>query len=273
MDRRKIYSTTYKNPRVFSDRKKVIKSRQRFSIIKKIIKLLFLIAIILGINMLLNNDYLKIKNIKISGEINFAKNVEEIIKKELEGPRLIIYKNNNLILFNSPKAKNDILGEIKEIKYLTIRKKFPDSLEITIKEKKPKIGWVTANKNFLIDEDGFILKETNDFKGLPVVKDISNLPVSNDKKVTYPNFISFIEDATEKLKNLKLDYDYIEIKETTFIVNIIAKEGFRMIFDSTKDLNGQVSKLEEALKQIGEQRKNLDYIDLTIKNKAIYKFK
>lgn len=272
MNRRRAYSRVYRNPKVFNARERK-RSKRRSGFLRKLTKILFLIALIAGLYIFLTTDYLAIKNVRIKGTVTFPSRIEEIAKKELEKPRFLLFKNNNFFLLNSSRLKNAITKEIKEIKSVTITRKFPDSIEVSITEKKAKLGWETGNKRFLLDEDGFVLKETENFENLPFVKDSSNLPVSNDKRVVYPNFVKFIEELNLKIKNLNINVEYIEIKETTFIINVITKEGFRLVFDTTKTLEDQIKKLEETLKQIGEQRKNLEYIDLTAKNKSIYKFK
>lgn len=272
MDRRKAYSRIYKSPRVFSQRKKA-KARQGIHFLKIALRIILLIITITALNLLLTTDYLKIKNIKIKNNSNFSVKVEEIAKNELDKSRFLIYKNNNFILFSSSQLKNKTLKEIKEIKSISIKRKFPNTIEISFNEKLARIGWETGGKKYLLDEDGYLLKETDKFENIPSVTDISNLPLSSDKKVVYPNFIKFIEDLWNKIANFKLNIERIEIKETTFIVNVFAKQGFRLVFDTTRNLDDQLKKLEETLKQIGEQSKNLDYIDLTVKNKSIYKFK
>jgi hypothetical protein len=106
-----------------------------------------------------------------------------------------------------------------------------------------------------------------------IIKDTSNLPISDNKQVVYSNFIQFVENIFPKISNMGLNIDNTEVRETTFIIDVITKEGVKIIFDTTKGSDGQINKLAETLKQVGEQKKNLDYIDLTVNNKSIYKFK
>lgn len=273
MDRRRVYLKNYRNPKVFSTRNRKIRDRRRSGLLKKALRVFILIVVLLGINFLLSSDYFEIKNINIKGDMNFAEKVKELTKAELGKNRFLLFKNNNFFLFDGSKLKSLAEDEVKEIKSLGISRNFPSSIEISIKEKKAKLGWETEGKRFLIDDEGYILKEAEAFDGLLIVKDISNLPVSLDKKVVYPSFINFVENLSNKLGELNITSEYIEVKETTFIINIATKEGFRLVFDTTKGLNDQIAKLEETLKQVGEQKNNLEYIDLTVKNKAIYKFK
>jgi len=275
MIKRRAYSTTYKNPRVFSSPRRRAREKNSSGLLKKILVFLFLILLLIAINALLTIDYFKIKNIKVQGDPGFSKAVEEITKQELDKPRLFVYKNNNFLIFSASGLQKAVLDKIKEIKYITIKRSFPDTLDISIKEKKAKVGWETEERKFLIDDEGLVLKEVNNFDNLSVmvIKDTSNLPISDNKQVVYSNFIQFVENISNKINNTGISVDHMEVKETTFIIDVVTKEGVKIIFDTTKDSDGQINKLAETLKQVGEQKKNLDYIDLTVNNKSIYKFK
>lgn len=275
MIKRRAYSTTYRNPGVFSSPRRRTKERKDSGLLRKILAFLLLILILIAINALLTTDYFKIKNIKVQGDLGFSKAVEEITKQELDKPRLFVYKNNNFLIFSASGIQKAVLDKIKEIKHITIKRSFPDTLDISIKEKKAKVGWETGERKFLIDDEGLVLKEVNNFDNLSVmiIKDTSNLPISDNKQVVYSNFIQFVENISNKINNTSISVDHMEVKETTFIIDVITKEGVKIIFDTTKGSDGQINKLAETLKQVGEQKKDLDYIDLTVNNKSIYKFK
>ncbi len=274
--KRKTYLKRYRNPKIFStSRQAKVRNRKTPQLLSGIFKILLIFILLWGINTLLTSDYFKIKNVKVRGDQDFISKVEELTKDELSKPSLFLFKSDNFFLFNPNKMKDEITSKIRDIKYVTINKRIPNSLDIEIKERKAKIAWITNNKKYLVDEDGFMIKEVENFSDIPMVLDISNLPVKDNTRLIHPNFISFIDDLPKSFKNINLgvDIDHYEIKETTFIINIVTKQGFKISFDTTKGLNGQFSKLEGTLKQLGEQKNNLDYIDLTIENKAIYKFK
>ncbi|OIP22253.1 hypothetical protein COX95_02320 [bacterium CG_4_10_14_0_2_um_filter_33_32] len=272
MEKRKVYNKVYRNPKVFSQRKK-IRTGKISIFLKKVVIFLIIIIISFLIIYLFKSDYLKIKNIKISGDGEFQQKVDTYIKEELQRNKLFIFNNDNIILFNSREAENNIQKRIKEIKSISITKKIPNAIEVIFRCKKASIVWETKDKKYLIDGEGFVIKEIDNNNDLITIKDESNLPIGNDDRVVYPNFVSFVENLTNRLKGLSINIDYISIKETTFILNIHTKESISLILDTTKSLDDQINKLSETLKQLESKKNNIEYIDLTIKNKTIYKLK
>jgi cell division septal protein FtsQ len=228
---------------------------------------------VFGINYLFTNDYLRIKNIRIVGDNTFQSQIIEVAQKELDKSRLLIFKNNNFLLMNKNSIEEEIKSQIPEVKEIIITKKFSDSIELKITERQASIGWQVRDKRYLLDGDGYLLKETDTFDGYVAVKDNSEIEVSKDKRIVYPNFIHFVKDMSDKFTSLKIGVKSIEISETTFIIDVFTQDGYKIVLNTTKSLSEQISKLEEALKYIGDSISKLDYIDLTVKNKAVYKYK
>jgi cell division septal protein FtsQ len=271
--KRKVYTSRYKNPRIISSRGKSERRKESPRILKRIIRFAILILIVFGINYLFTNDYLRIKNIRIVGDNTFQSQIIEVAQKELDKSRLLIFKNNNFLLMNKNSIEEEIKSQIPEVKEIIITKKFSDSIELKITERQASIGWQVRDKRYLLDGDGYLLKETDTFDGYVAVKDNSEIEVSKDKRIVYPNFIHFVKDMSDKFTSLKIGVKSIEISETTFIIDVFTQDGYKIVLNTTKSLSEQISKLEEALKYIGDSISKLDYIDLTVKNKAVYKYK
>lgn len=270
--KRKAYTKSYRNPKIISSREGS-RRKESSGLLKKFLAITLLIFITAGLNYLFTNDYLRIKHIKVSGDNAFEEEIKNITEEVLNESRFLLFKKNNYLLLKKDDLAERIKSKIPEVKEISIHKKFPDIIELNIQERQAAIGWETQEKKYFLDEDGYILKETNDFEGLLVVKDTSNLSIDQENRVVYPNFIYFVKDMSEKLKKLKINIKTAEISETTFILSIYTPDEYKIMFNTTKSLSEQLSKLEEALEYIGESKNKLDYIDLTISNKAVYKFK
>jgi len=274
MNKRYNKARLYKNPRIITaSRKKARKDNNIMVFFKRLFRLAILVLFLFLLNYLFSNDYLRIKNINQTGDITFEQKILEVTEKKLNENKLLIFKNSNYFLFKSDNLVKDIKSEIPEIKDITIKKKFPDKLEIKVSERKASIGWQTDDKKYSLDEDGFILKEIDNFDGLLYIKDLSNLPINQSDRVVYQNFIQFVKDVYKKLNETDIKIDHMEIKETTFVLTVVSNKGLNIIFDTTSSLTEQFSKLQQAKTSIGQDLSRVLYIDLTVKNKAIYKFK
>ncbi len=177
---------------------KKIKSREkpfkkRISQIKKIIKysaLLLLLMIFIFIAIKIFDFFTKsplfsLKEIKI--------NVESQRTKEILSEILNNYKSKNLLLLNTYKIKEQI-EKLPEVKEVIIKKEFPSSVRVEIKERIPFI-MLKNHKYFLIDKEGYIIKTSyRKFKvDVPIVffngGDIFNLlPVEELKKFINSNY-------------------------------------------------------------------------------------
>ncbi|NTU69641.1 hypothetical protein HGB13_02315, partial [bacterium] len=169
--------------------------------------------------------------------------------------------------------ENSIKNTIPEIKSVTAKKKFPDKLEIETTLHEATIGWETQNKKYLLNEEGYILKETDNLDGFLTVKDATNLPLENNNQVVYANFINFCKQVNDKTASMGIKIQYLEIKETTFIVNAYTEGGYRIIFNTTKSIEDQITKLTETVNFLAGNINKLEYVDVTVKNKAVYKLR
>lgn len=274
MRKRKVYSSRISNSKILDTRRRHKRKDNNLAAnFKKFLKLLSITVILVGIYFIFNNDYLKIKNIEIKTNNDFTEEIKEIVNNHLKTNKFFIIPNSNFITLNTNDLEELIKKEVPEIKSIKVKKRLPDKLEIENTLHEATIGWETQEKRYLLNEEGYILKETDKLDGFVYVKDSTNLPLDKNKQVVYPNFITFIKQINDKLTNISIKISYLEIKETTFMINCYTDNGFKIIFNTTKSIEDQISKLTEAINFLGGNIKSLDYIDVTVKNKAIYKLK
>jgi cell division septal protein FtsQ len=273
MKKRRLYSSRLNSPKILNTRKRYQKENKLASSFKNLFKITIIILIIFGISFLFNNDYLKIREINIKTKDDFSVKIQEIINSNLQKNTFMILPNSNFIILNTNKIEEQIKNDIPEIKNIKINKKFPNKLEVENSLHEATIGWETQDKKYLLNEDGYILKETDNFEGFLFVKDSTNLPLKKDERVVYPNFITFSKQINEKVSQLSIKIQHLEIKETTFMINCYTVNGYKIIFNTTKSIEDQINKLTETINFLEGNIKKLDYVDVTVKNKAIYKLK
>lgn len=270
--RRIDYSTKFfKNPAVRKKNKKKIKYYLLF----------FIIFIIFLINYtVFFSSFLKIKNVKINGNIDNSNSI------------LSLFTNKNILFLNIESIKNNLLGSLP-IEEINIEKNYPDTISINIKEVQPELIWITKNKGYFIDSYGKaysdvsgntietsnlenynILRHKFIYNNIPIVYDKNNSLISLNKIFLTTEYISFIKKVYEDLnKKLNLNIIYYGISMNEYTLEATTSENWKIYFSFQDSVDKQLERLALVLKnQKGDGiDKIVNYIDLRYGDKVFYK--
>lgn len=271
---RKTTVPVYRNPMFprYNWKEKILKRGNFFC--------LLIILILAGlVYLIFYSPIFRITKIEVSGLQNIPRDYleDKIIKWQLEQRRFLIFKQDNLFFFSKSWLRRNI-----ESKYaldeLKVSKKLFHTLEVNVKEKLPKLVWVTQDKYFYIEINGTISSETNKDKlisNLPIVHDGENKSVSIGETLISDKIVDFIDKLNNKLrKQTKIsinNYVFPERKSTQ--VNAITNEGWSIYFEANHDLDTQIKNLQDALDKKIKNTKSLEYIDLRVENRVYFKNK
>lgn len=175
-----------------------------------------------------------------------------------------IKKGESLLSFSSEEICNRMLKS-PWIKSVSIKKIFPDTLLMTIKESEP-FALLEMNEHlFLIDDQGNLLEEIKD-KSVPFLPVITGDPFKDRQSLK--EAINLANAMNQK--GLSTQREHIEIKAykpneiTAVIDGLVVKIGEGQYEDKIDKL----LKLEEDIKKMGL---NVDYIDLRFSGRAFVK--
>jgi len=216
-----------------------------------ILSLLFLLSFAW---LLFKTDYFQIKEITIVGEKKLSNSIQGVLGENL-----------NFFLFNSSYISQKIRESFPKIGEIQIQKKFPNSVLITIIEKKA-IGVVCSkeklDKCFLLASDGTILGRARREKNLLKFLILSGEEIRIGDTVIEKNIMEDFIFLQEDLKNIKISIKEVEV----FLHELIIKtgNGFKIYFSKDNNFRFQAEVLINVLrKTISEnERKELKYIDL-----------
>lgn len=167
-----------------SYRKRHIKSRvhkikPKKSIFKRLwfwIFLLFLLIVLSIFYFFLFYSGIQIKNIIISGNEKVAsKDIENLISDDINNKILSIgnweVDSKSIFLINSDKLDREILNKFPIIESVKIDKRFMQTLEIKISERKP-VGIFCGNNEecFMIDQNGVIFEPIANTQELDILR-------------------------------------------------------------------------------------------------------
>ncbi|WP_310939795.1 FtsQ-type POTRA domain-containing protein [Clostridium sp. SHJSY1] len=138
--------------------------------IKRIIVLSVLIVIIIGI-LVTYTDVFKIKNIKCVGENLVTGNFVVEKSEELKGENL---------LFVNRKKFMDKLKDNPYVEEITFKKKYPNTLEISVKEKKGLFYYLESGQYNIFNDQMIYLEKTNSIEGRNLIE-VKGVDLSNKK--------------------------------------------------------------------------------------------
>jgi len=186
------------------------------------------------------------------------------------------------LFFPKKRIENILTDKFKKIRTANAEKKFPDTISISIDERKALLVWCSGENCFLIDENG-VAYNNADFNSpelaqnnLIKIDDTSaqNLAIGeNVINSAYEQYALSIEDALRKTDfNVEGYYTPSRVAEE---IDVRTKQGTEIYLSTQFSLESAVRTLSIVLeKEIPkDQREKLAYIDLRSENKAFYKFK
>jgi len=104
---------------------------------------------------------------------------------------------------------------------------------------------------------------------LMVVEDLKNVPVNIKQQILTTEFIEFVNFISANLsRRTTLNVRQMVVPETTFEVEVVTNEGWKIIFDTTKSPDTQLNNLTKILKGGAKPRQ---YVDLRILDRVYYK--
>ena len=183
-----------------------------------------------------------------------------------------VLKNKNLLLININDSQNILYSANPDIKTISIEKKYPSTLDISVVFDEPLAALVVSQGFFILSSEGRILYKVHDNK--------TNLPKINYyQKLNYSQFssgetIDYKDIKTalyflRKTRDLGMQVNTIDIKGLDMIALNLDKK--MILFTTEKDLNTQGYELEVVARQLKIQGKEFVALDLRF-DKPVVKF-
>ncbi len=250
--------------------------------LKRLISAFFLV-LFLGffLYIIFFSSVFKIKNIRIHKMISYGLTTEEEIKISLQN---FINQNNNNLIFIKLSTWREEMKHDSRLELLSIRKKWPNSMEINIKEAQPVavLKILGDNQPYYLNKRGEVIRAS-----LAVVSTELELnlmgPIFYDqckidtKSKLYTNFLekllAFVQSDILSQNNIYIQKVNFNNIGDIFDAQIVTKEGWQIFINSEVDLEKQLTSLLQILEEEIEDRNDLEYIDLRFGSKMFYKIK
>jgi len=257
----KYSSKSYLNP-FFQHRRSARNFRPQ-----KIIAASFFLIFFGGMIIVLYARYFQLKNITVSGRQQIEDGaIEKIVWDKLNENKFSLYPNKNLFILSASSLHDRVL-ESFNLDRIDIVKKFPDTLQIEIVEKKPAIAWNEDDKYYFVDESGNVIRETSALEinttEYPLIKNNTDKKIF-ERKVGADHdyidcslvfFVLFNEQKGDfSIKNFEIKSDYL--------LSVSLLNGPEIMFNTNNDIKKQFEKLiilkKEKLKDDFNKKKYID---------------
>lgn len=246
----------------------------------------FLLVAFVGvlIFILFFSQYLQISNIEISGTVELdGSEIKQSTEKMFDGKYVGFVPKNNYLFVSQNRVEKALKDDFKKIRTVSIAKKFPDSVVITVDERKALLVWCGADKCYLIDENGVAYNEA-DFNSqeslqnnLIKIDDNSGKEIALGETVIDSSYEKFVLDLKDSIKKLgfEADGEYFTPSRMAEEIRVKTIQGPELYFSTQFPLKTALNALGVVLKkEIPEdKRADLEYIDLRNEGKVFFKSK
>lgn len=232
---------------------------------------------------LLFAPYLQVSKVDISGTAELkSEDLSELIQQSLTGKYLNFIPKNNFLFVSQNKIENLLKEKYKKIRSVSVEKQFPDTLKVTIDERKGLLVWCqNADHCFMLDENGMAYNEA-DFNSpelqqnhLLQITDQSNENITIGEKVMDANFEQYLTSLKENIQKLGviLNDQFVTPSRMAGEIDAQTADGAQLFFstefsqDSAQHTLAVMFKKELPLEKLN----TVSYIDLRSENTIFYK--
>lgn len=218
----------------------------------KVLYLLFFLAFFIGIGLLLSSDIFRVKRVLCRTQYGPC---DEKVEEALE-----VFSGEHILLLNLEEVEKTAKTFFK-IREAFVRKVLPETLVVSLEERKARVGLISSSGLFLVDQEGFIL-EKKDQTLLPRLK-VENKEISVGGKIN-----STISSAVVLLdvlarSGLIVDAEFTEDFISTRI------ENASVLLPLNQDPRVTVGSLQLILARAKIEGRLLKLVDLRFKNPVV----
>ena len=240
------------------------KRKKRVDSSRIIIALSFLFMIIIGLYTFLNSDIFNIKNIQIQGNNKVS---DEIIEQYLD-----VKYDKNIFIYSTKKIKKS-LEQNTYIETVSIKKIFPNTIQVNINEKGIVALIKDENKYCYIDNNLNVIDRLNE-----IDKNEKAIIIETEYDLNNENIIKFENDDIKKgliylmecISNNNLSKKIKKINYQQDIINMYSIDGTNIILENNNKLKYNISKVSSILVDLQTRNNKGGNIDLTSYKYAIY---
>lgn len=211
--------------------------------------------------------------------------VESFVRDELAKSSLGIFTRSNYFFFSEKSAKKAVKEKINQtvaLEEFELKKKFPRTVSLTLKEVVPSLTWLSAANYYYLDKNGIVAqliteKEVN--QDFPLLEDKNNFALTPQEQIVSPLLLKAVPLIQKNLARINLAVDHFLIPElkcyfepTEEAEDINANKNANSNFNSNDNQNENSNVNTNSTNQsitcdLKEKLKQLNYISVLTEEK------
>lgn len=182
----------------------------------------------------------------------------------------------NLLGYSTGTLTDDIRAAQSSIRELRVSKGLPDTLRVEVGLRTPQVRWQSGDAEYFLDETGYPFQRgpgytpTSTDEGAPRVVDTAKQPVVIGQPLVSRDFVTLVADIAQQFPvQFPVAIDHFELAQTTFEIRLVTKDGWSILFDSTRPIGSQLTAFGEVYGQYHDEIH--EYVDLRVEGRAYYR--
>lgn len=167
------------------------------------------------------------------------------------------FKGKNIFTVSSKQSQNTIAGTYKCAKNVSVQKKYPSTLVITVEADRPLVK--VGDKNIYLTKNGFVLENQNQ-GNLPAIFFDKEPELKIGEKIEDETVV-FVLSLISQIEKTDFVATSIRILNPAMI-SVYNRENRAVIFTSEKDASFQVDSLQLILSESKIDPSKIEKIDL-----------
>lgn len=229
-------------------------------------------------SFLFAHPFFNITSVSIKGTQHIDRNALASNVKQFVGKRkLFFFHEQNRFLFDA----NEFVSALYEqftFRDVQIRRK-GSHVDISVVERTSQLIWSTQSSLYVVDLDGIVIRTLTDEEaaqlkniGMPFFVDRNDVKVQIGQHVLTKTEIEESFRFHEHLRAQHIDFTQTEFDRLAGKwVGVLTREGYRILFDTSTDIDVQAQRLDLVLKQKIKDVTKLEYIDLRFGDHVYFK--
>lgn len=269
----------YVNP-YFKEKKKPIRKAPRAPIAWKRVGVIFLLlaAIIVLAWFLFFSSFFAVKDFVLEGgEGSKANTIIELAREQMQNSRFVFGSQKNIFLYDTAELTGKIKKEVNFL-HLGITKKYPKKIIINLEARQAAAIWQESGNYSYVDSLGSIIKpalsEEIASSGLPLIDNIGEQRANKENIANAGVILDFAAKLNNEFRDGRYGFeiDRYLVDNQTDSLKMKIKNGPQVIFNLTKDLSEQITRLDILIKdKLKDDFLKKQYIDLRFGEVINYK--
>ncbi len=267
-------SSTKRSSRYSSKQKR----KQRTPIVKPLLGVIFFILLGVGVVYGLNQwEYINVSLITVRGNDRVSDtDIQNLVSQKLDTTRWRVLEARALAFVPVSDLETEIEGKFPSVKEAKITRRPPDEVRVTLIEREPML-LQCADSCYIVSESGHVMAKSADSESnLPKLAEGGNLSlekrVMSEREAMWLYTILFGMEHILELSPEKIEVE-ARFREQIQILHVFVQDGYYIKIDDATEVLHQMRVLRQVFEERlpAEDREDLTYVDIRIKDRIFYK--